>query len=92
MNKQPDSKQQRELQALKRMRDEDIDLSDIPEITDWSRAVVGRFYRPIKKPVTVRLDADVLAWLQSQGQGYQTRINRLLRDAMEHKTAKKKRA
>lgn len=65
------------------MRDEEIDTSDIPEVVDWSKGVVGKFYRPIKEPVTIRLDADVLAWLKSQGRGYQTRINRLLRAAMK---------
>ena len=40
------------------------------------------YYRPIKKPVTLRLDADVLAWFKKQGRGYQTRINRALREAM----------
>ena len=64
------------------MKDEDIDTSDIPEIKDWSKAVVGKFYRPIKEPVTVRLDSDVVAWLKSAGPGYQTRINALLRRAM----------
>ena len=73
----------RDLAALREQRDEEIDLSDIPELTDASRAVIGKFYRPIKKPVTVRLDADVLGWLQSKGAGYQTRINALLRQAME---------
>lgn len=73
----------RDLAALRDQRDEDIDLSDIPELTDASRAVIGKFYRPIKKPVTVRLDADVLGWLKSKGVGYQTRINALLRQAME---------
>lgn len=73
----------RELATLKRMKDEKIDLSDIPEIRDWSKAVVGKFYRPIKKPLTIRVDADVLAWLKAQGKGYQTRINSLLREAME---------
>ena len=70
-----------ELEALVRLRDQDIDTSDIPEITDWSKAVVGKFYRPIKSPVTIRLDADVLAWLKRSGPGYQTRINALLRQA-----------
>ena len=69
--------------VLKRMKDGEIDLSDIPEITDWSNAVVGKFYRPIKKSLTIRLDADVLAWLKSDGSGYQTRINRILREAMQ---------
>jgi uncharacterized protein (DUF4415 family) len=73
----------KELKALERMKNEDIDLSDIPEITDWSKAVVGKYYRPIKKSLTIRVDADVLAWLKSQGKGYQTRINSLLREAME---------
>ena len=72
-----------ELTALRDQRDEDIDLSDIPELSDASRAVIGKFYRPINKPVTVRLDADVLGWLKSKGAGYQTRINALLRQAME---------
>jgi uncharacterized protein (DUF4415 family) len=75
-------KQAWEIAALTALKDRDIDLSDLPEVTDWTGAVVGRFYRPIKKPVTVRLDADVLAWLKKQGKGYQTRINSLLRAAM----------
>ena len=63
--------------------DDQLDLSDIPEITDWSNAVRhGQFYRPVKEQTSVRLDADVLAWLKSQGKGYQTRMNKILRDAM----------
>ena len=72
--------------ALVRLRDEDIDTADVPEVKDWTRAVVGRFYRPIKEPVTIRLDADVLDWLKSQGPGYQTRINALLREVMDSKS------
>ncbi|PYX59085.1 MAG: hypothetical protein DMG73_09420 [Acidobacteria bacterium] len=45
-------------------------------------AEIGELYRPIKKPVTLRLDADVLAWFKKQGRGYQTRINRALRKVM----------
>jgi uncharacterized protein (DUF4415 family) len=75
-------RQASQLEALRKMKDEDIDLSDIPEITDWSNAVVGKFYRPVKQSLTIRLDADVVAWLKSQGTGYQTRINALLRSAM----------
>lgn len=71
-----------QIKALVRLRDEEIDTSDIPEVTDWSKAVVGKFYRPLKEPVTLRLDADILAWLKAQGPGYQTRINALLRDAL----------
>ena len=65
------------------MKDSEIDLKDAAELAHWDRAVVGKFYRPIKKPLTIRLDADVLAWLKSQGKGYQTRLNSLLRAAME---------
>jgi uncharacterized protein (DUF4415 family) len=64
------------------MRDEDIDLSDMPEVVDWSGAEMGKFYRPPKKSVTMRLDADVLEWLKGYGRGYQTRVNFLLRHAM----------
>lgn len=71
-----------ELRRLEAMPDDQIDLSDIPEVTDWSDGIVGKYYRPIKKPLTIRIDADVLAWLKSQGAGYQTRINRLLRQIM----------
>jgi uncharacterized protein (DUF4415 family) len=78
-------KQAKELAALARMPDNKIDLSDAPEIGNWRGAVVGKFYRPIKRPVTIRVDADVLAWFKRQGRGYQTRINKLLREAMEGK-------
>jgi uncharacterized protein (DUF4415 family) len=82
-------KQRKELAALAALPDPEIDLSDAPEIRDWSRAVVGKFYRPIKKSLTIRLDADVLAWLKSQGRGYQTRINKLLRSEMERPRRRK---
>ena len=60
-----------------------LDFSDIPEITDWSNAIRnGQFYRPVKQQTSVRLDADVLAWLKAQGKGYQTRMNKILREAM----------
>src|ERR1700722_20337588 len=75
-------KAERELRALAAMRDDEIDFSDAPEVTDWSGAVVGRFYRPRKTPLTIRVDVDVLAGLSSKGAGYQTRMNRILRDAM----------
>jgi uncharacterized protein (DUF4415 family) len=75
-------KRNEEIAALRKMKDAQIDKSDVPELADWSGAVVGRFYRPVKQPVTIRIDADVLAWLKSKGKGYQTRINRLLRAAM----------
>ena len=66
------------------IRDEDIDTSDIPEMTaeQFNNATIGRFYRPIKVPVSIRLDADVLAWFKAQGEGYQTRLNDALRAEM----------
>jgi uncharacterized protein (DUF4415 family) len=83
-------KQKKELRALAAKPDREIDLSDIPEIVEWSGAVVGKFYRPIKKSLTIRVDADVLAWLRSQGKGYQTRINQLLRAAMNTPAGKRR--
>jgi uncharacterized protein (DUF4415 family) len=82
-------KQAKELAALARMPVDQIDLTDAPEVREWRGAVVGKFYRPIKLPVTIRVDADVLAWLKRQGRGYQTRINKLLRRAMEGNTRHK---
>ncbi|MGL1835151.1 BrnA antitoxin family protein [Rhodocyclaceae bacterium SMB388] len=78
------AKQHEDLKALEAMAEEEIDHSDIRATTaeDWEGATVGRFYRPIKQQLTVRIDADVVAWLKSQGKGYQTRINALLRRAM----------
>jgi uncharacterized protein (DUF4415 family) len=78
------AKQKAEIEALRNVRDEDIDLSDIPELTEkfWRNAVRNPFYRPTKSSTTVRLDSDVLHWLKSKGKGYQTKINAILRDAM----------
>ena len=74
--------QRKDIAALAAMKDEDIDFSDIPLVLDWSKAKVGKFYRPPKKAITIRLDADVLDWLKGYGRGYQTRVNLLLRHAM----------
>ncbi len=77
------TKEQREdIAALAAMKDSDIDFSDMPEVLDWSGAEIGRFYRPKKKPVTMRLDEDVVDWLKGYGPGYQTKANLLLRHAM----------
>jgi uncharacterized protein (DUF4415 family) len=70
------------LKRLAAMRDEDIDTSDIPEVTDWSAAERGKFYRPVKQQVTLRIDADVLAWFKAQGGKYQSELNRVLREHM----------
>jgi uncharacterized protein (DUF4415 family) len=66
-----------ELDALAARPDSAIDYSDIPPLTH-----LDQFYRPVKAMTTVRLDADVLHWLRSQGKGYQTRINAILRKEM----------
>ena len=76
-------KRTRELKVLAGLPDSRIDLSDAPEAKDWGAAVVGKFYRPIKKPLTIRLDADVVAWIRASGEGYQTRINAYLRQLMQ---------
>lgn len=71
-----------ELDALEALPDDQIDTSDIPETLDWSGAKRGLFYRPVKQQITLRLDADVVAWFKQQapdGRGYQTDINRALR-------------
>ncbi|MBU3694020.1 MAG: toxin-antitoxin system, antitoxin component [Rhodocyclaceae bacterium] len=72
------------LKALAERPDGEIDYSDIPELDDafWARAVPNPFFRPVKTHASVRIDADVLAWLKSGGKGYQTRLNAILREAM----------
>ena len=81
--------QKREVAAIAARKDDDIDLSEMPEVVDWSGAEMGKFYRPPKKPVTMRLDADVVEWLKSYGPGYQTKANLLLRHAMSSTQAAK---
>ena len=49
-----------QIKALEAISDSEIDTSDIPEIINWDNAIIGKFYRPIKKPVTIRLDTDVI--------------------------------
>lgn len=78
------AEKRKELQKLAAKSDREIDLTDIPEIREIPPdAVIGRFYRPKKSTVTIRLDADVLAWLKATGEGYQTRINAYLREMMQ---------
>ena len=76
------AKRKTELKALSTLPDEDIDTSDMPEVTDWRGAVRGKFYRPVKKPISIRIDVDVLAWFRSRGEKYQSRINEALREYM----------
>ena len=75
----------REIEALAAMAEEDIDTSDIPEVTDWSGAKRGLFYRPVKQQLTLRLDADVIDWFRRQGTGYQSRMNAALREYVSRK-------
>ena len=74
----------RKLARVAARPDSEIDLAEIPLLTEsfWKNAVRNPFYRPVKQQLTVRLDADVVAWLRNQGKGYQTRLNRVLREAM----------
>jgi len=74
------------IKELKSLKNREIDLSDqdAPEITNWEEAVVGKFYRPIKKQITVRIDADVLEWFRDVAEKYQTLINTACREYMTH--------
>ncbi len=71
------------MKKLNEIKDEDIDYTEIPELGDsfWENAVIE--YPERKKPVTLRLDADILAWFKSKGKGYQTKINAVLRSYVE---------
>lgn len=82
--------QKRDIRAIAAKTDEDIDFSDAPPVLDWSAAEIGKFYRPTKKPVTMRLDSDIIAWLKAGGCGYQTKANGLLRHAMIHYAGQKR--
>lgn len=82
----PRSKElEKQLRALEELRDDEIDTSDIPSTkpSDWQSAVRGKFYKPLKKAVSLRLDIDILDWLKQNGSGYQTRTNAMLRRVME---------
>ena len=77
---------QAQIRALEALPDDQIDTTDAPEILDWSDARRGVFYRPVKRQITLRLDADIIAWFRARargGRGYQTDINRTLREHVE---------
>jgi uncharacterized protein (DUF4415 family) len=84
--------EQDQLSRLAKLKDKDIDTADIPEAPaeNWIYARRGEFYKPRKQAVTIRLDADLLAWFKerARGRGYQTEINRVLR---QHVTGTEKR-
>jgi uncharacterized protein (DUF4415 family) len=84
-----------ELKSLADLPDDAIDTSDAPELPDWSGAKRGLFYRPVKQQLTPRLDADVVTWFKSHAmpdEGYQTRINRALRENVEGQARRNRRA
>jgi uncharacterized protein (DUF4415 family) len=88
-------RQAAELKSLAALPDAAIDTSDVPEILDWSGAKRGLFYRPVKQQLTLRLDADVVAWFKSRStsdEGYQTRINRALREYVQGQAKKERRS
>jgi len=78
-----DAEMRRQLEAIDNLPDDQIDFSDIPEMTesDWNRGpvYVGLHYRPGKKSVTIRLDKDMVAWYKKHGKGWQTKMNWVLR-------------
>lgn len=80
-----------DIDRLRDMKDEDIDYSDIPKTTPefWAKAVVRKGLKPVvrKKQVTLRIDSDVLDFLRSEGDGYQTKINQLLRSYVDESKA-----
>ncbi|MGD9638278.1 MAG: BrnA antitoxin family protein [Alphaproteobacteria bacterium] len=70
----------KQLENLKNIKDDDIDYSDIPEITSLDNAEISKFYKPIKKPITIRLDADIIEWFKRKNEKYQTALNDALRE------------
>ena len=77
---------QEQIRALENLPDNQIDTTDAPEILDWSDARRGVFYRPVKQQITLRIDADIIAWFKAQapdGRGYQTDINGALREHVQ---------
>lgn len=84
-----------ELNLLARLPDSAIDTADVPELLDWSGARRGLFYRPVKQQLTLRVDADVIAWFKKHAtpnEGYQTRINRALRKYVQAQSRQNRRA
>lgn len=72
-----------QLEILRKMKEEDIDYSDAPPLSDHDLQRMAPFVPPEKRMVTIRLDADVLSWLKKQQpKGYQTLINAVIRDYM----------
>jgi uncharacterized protein (DUF4415 family) len=95
LNRTQTREQRTELRSLAALPDGAIDTSDAPGLLDWSGAKRGLFYRPVKQQLTLRLDADVVAWFKrhtTSGEGYQTRINRALREYVQEQASKGRRS
>lgn len=88
MRTKPKKTLEEQLAALAKLPDNLINLSDVPELSNeqWANAVRGKFYRPLKQHLSVRIDADIIDWLKRNENGdeggYQSRMNQILRDAM----------
>jgi uncharacterized protein (DUF4415 family) len=81
-----------DLARVDRIKDADIDYSDIPPLGNEFFTKATEVWPPAKQQLTIRLDADVLKWLKAHGRGYQTRINRILRAAMESRPPRRSRS
>ncbi|MCY3659700.1 MAG: BrnA antitoxin family protein [Caldilineaceae bacterium] len=80
---------QAQIRALEALPDDQIDTTDAPEILDWSDARRGVFHQPVKQQITLRIDADIIAWFKAHardGRGYQTDINSALREHVKRET------
>ena len=80
---------QAQMRALEALPDDQVDITDAPEIRDWSDARRGVFYRPVQQQITLRLDADIIAWFKARardGRDYQTDINGALREHVKRTT------
>ena len=87
------ARQRAELDALAALADDRIDTTDIAEVKDWSDAKRGLFYRPVKKQLTLRIDADVINWFKTHApkkHGYQTQMNQALREHIKRQARGRK--
>ncbi len=71
--------------ALYEQRDRRLDHCAVPQLPpeQWAKGAVGKYYRPLKSQISLRIDNDVLAWLKSKGKGHLSRINAILREQMD---------
>ncbi len=96
MKKKPIYRKSRtDWERVDKLKDNEIDFSDNPEITPemFAKAILRKGLKPVvrKTQITLRIDDDVLSWFKKQGTGYQTRINSLLKaykEAHQSKSAK----